>query len=518
MVGLMLGMLLAMLDNLIVSTALPTIVGDLGGLAHLSWVVTAYALAMAAATPVWGKLGDLYDRKAMFMAAIVVFLCGSALAGLSHNMAQLIGFRAVQGLGAGGLAVGAMAIIGELVPPRERGRYQALIGAMMPLAFIGGPLLGGLLTDHLSWRWAFYVNLPLGAAALLVTATSTRLPSRPRHANHATIDYLGAALLTLGIVALTLLASWGGNQYPWGSWQIITLAVASVGFLVAFVVTEHRATEPILPPRLFRNRNFTVSQVLSFLVGAAMFGAINFLPQYLQYVQGASSTASGLLLLPLMFGMLIVLLATGQITTKTGHYRSFPILGGAVMTIGMLVLLTLGADTSTIAASALTAIVGFGMGFLLQNTLLITQNSVALRDLGAASGSVTLFRTIGGSLGVAVLGSIYTSRLQDTLSARLGASGHALLAGGAQLPPSVLQRLPASVRDAFQAAVVSGLHGVLLGGAAVALATFLIAWLVRAVPLRGQGQQPATPVPAPASAPATLHRPAGPAPSSLPAR
>lgn len=223
-----------------------------------------------------------------------------------------------------------------------------------------------------------------------------------------------------------------------------------------------------------------------------------------------SSTASGLLLLPLMFGMLIVLLATGQITTKTGHYRSFPILGGAVMTIGMLVLLTLGADTSTIASSALTAIVGFGMGFLLQNTLLITQNSAALRDLGAASGSVTLFRTIGGSLGVAVLGSIYTSRLQDTLSARLGASGHALLAGGAQLPPSVLQRLPASV--------VSGLHGVLLGGAAVALATFLIAWLVRAVPLRGQGQQPATPVPAPASAPTTLHRPAGPAPSSLPAR
>jgi len=496
MAGLMLGILLAMLDNLIVSTALPTIVGDLGGLAHLSWVVTAYALAIAAATPVWGKLGDLYGRKGMFMASIAIFLLGSALAGMSQNMGQLIGFRAFQGLGAGGLFVGAMAIIGDLVPPRERGRYQGLIGAMMPIAFIGGPLLGGALTDHLSWRWAFYVNLPLGAVALLVTALVMHLPRRRVQAR---IDYAGAALLTVGIVALTLVASWGGSEYPWGSWQILGLAAVSGASLVAFVLAERRAAEPIIPPRLFRKRDFTVAQVLSFLVGAAMFGSVNLLPQYMQYVRGASSTASGLLLLPLMFGMLVVMLATGQITTRTGHYRSFPILGGAFMTAGMLVLLLLGVDTTTLAASALTVVVGVGMGFLLQNTLLITQNSVEQRDLGAASGSVTLFRTVGGSLGIALLGSVYANRLQETLAARLGAPGKALVSGGARIPPAVLHRMPAQIRDAFDAAVVHGLHGALLGGALMAFAGFLVAWYVREAPLRGWETEASAPAPAPAT-------------------
>jgi predicted MFS family arabinose efflux permease len=263
------------------------------------------------------------------------------------------------------------------------------------------------------------------------TGIVTRLPKRRIEAS---IDYAGAALLTVCIVALTLVASWGGGQYAWGSWQILALAAVSVAALVAFVLAERRASEPIIPPRLFRNRNFTVSQVLSFLVGAAMFGSVNFMPQYMQYVRGASSTASGLLLLPLMFSMLVVMLATGQITTRTGHYRSFPILGGLFMTAGMLVLLLLGVDTATLAASALTAVVGVGMGFLLQNTLLITQNSVEQRDLGAASGAVTLFRTVGGSLGIALLGSVYASRLQDTLAARLGAPGRALVAGGARIP------------------------------------------------------------------------------------
>ncbi|HEY3748467.1 MAG TPA: MDR family MFS transporter [Pseudonocardiaceae bacterium] len=482
MAGLMLGMLLAMLDNLIVSTALPTIVGDLGGLQHLSWVVTGYALAAAASTPIWGKLGDLHGRRGMFMISIVIFLVGSALAGLSQNMDQLIGFRAIQGLGAGGLMVGAMAIIGDLIPPRERGRYQAMIGGMMPIAFVGGPLVGGLLTDDLSWRWVFYINLPLGIAALIVTGLFMKLPKTNIKAR---IDYIGAVLLTVGIVSLTLAASWAGSQYAWGSWQIIGLFAVAVVFLVGFVYAEGKVAEPILPPRLFRNRNFTVAQILSFLVGAAMFGAVNFLPQYMQNVRGASATASGLLLLPLMFGMLAVMLTTGQITTRTGRYREFPIIGGFVLTVGMLLLLMLNLNTTTIVASGLTLVVGLGMGFLMQNTMLITQNSAELRDMGAASGSVTLFRTVGGSLGIALLGSIYTTQLTNTLTSHLGAAGSKLIAGGAQLPPSAVLHLPAPIREAFQSGVVSGLHGVLLGGAAMALLGFVVAWFIKAVPLRG---------------------------------
>ena len=487
MAGLMLGMLLAMLDNLIVSTALPTIVGDLGGLAHLSWVVTGYALAAAASTPIWGKLGDLYGRRGMYMGSIVVFLVGSALAGLSQNMNELIGFRALQGLGSGGLMVGAMAIIGDLIPPRERGRYQAMIGGMMPIAFVGGPLVGGLLTDHLSWRWVFYINLPLGIAALVVTGLFMKLP---RQRIEARIDYVGAILLAVGVVSLTLAASWGGSEYPWGSWQILTLFAVAVVFIAAFVYAETKVAEPILPPRLFRSRNFTVAQILSFLVGAGMFGAVNFLPQYMQYVRGASATASGLLLLPLMFGMLVVMLATGQAVSRTGRYREFPIIGGAVMVVGMLVMLLLNVNTTTFVASALTAVLGLGMGFVMQNTMLITQNSVQLRDMGAASGSVTLFRTVGGSLGIALLGSIYVHQLTSTLSAHVGAAGAKLVSGGGALPPSALFHLPAPLREAFQSGVVSGLHGALIGGAIMAALAFAVAWFIRAEKLRGAAPVP----------------------------
>ncbi|MEV4258342.1 MDR family MFS transporter [Spirillospora sp. NPDC049652] len=483
--GLMLGMFLAMLDNLIVGTALPTIVGDLGGLAHLAWVVTAYALAAAAATPIWGKLGDLYGRKGMFMSSIVIFLVGSMLSGLSQNMNELIGFRALQGLGAGGLMVGAMAIIGDLVPPRERGKFQAMIGGMMPVAFVGGPLLGGFLTDHLSWRWAFYVNVPIGAVALLVTGFGMHLHSRRLKAK---IDFIGATLLTVGVVCVTLVASWGGTEYPWASAQIIGLGVAGVASLVAFVFAENRVPEPILPMRLFRSRNFTAAQILSFLVGGAMFGAVNFLPQYMQNVQGASPTNSGLLLLPLMFGMLVVMLTTGQLITRNGRYRMYPIIGGAVLTGGMLVLLMLTVDTSTAMSSFMTLGVGLGMGFIMQISMLVTQNSVELRDMGAASGAVTLFRTIGGSLGVALLGSIYTHRLESVVSGRLGEqAGHKIASGGAHITPEMLKTLPAPIRNAFEAGVTSGLHGVAIGGAVLAALAFVAAWFIKEVPLRGSG-------------------------------
>lgn len=481
-IGLMLGMFLAMLDNLIVGTALPTIVGELGGISHLSWVVTAYTLATAAATPIWGKLGDLYGRKGMYMCSIVIFLIGSMLTGLAQNMGQLIGFRAIQGLGAGGLMVGAFAIIGDLVPPRERGRFQAIIGGMMPVAFVGGPLIGGLLTDHLSWRWAFYVNVPLGAVALLVTGLGMHL-----HTVHikARIDYLGALLLTVGVVSLTLVAAWGGSEYPWASAQIIGLAVLSLAALLAFVWAEGRAPEPIIPLRLFRNRNFTIAQILSFLIGAAMFGAMNFLPQYLQSVRGTSATASGLLFLPLMFGMLAVMLTVGQLITRNGRYRVYPIIGGVVLTAGMLVMLLLKVDTPIAEVSALSVFIGLGMGFTMQNTMLITQNSVTLRDMGAASGAVTLFRTIGGSLGIALLGSIFTSRVEHTITGRLGAqAGHALASGGIHVAPTQLHTLPVPVQDAFKAGITSGLHGTMIGGAVLAVLGFLFAFLVREVPLR----------------------------------
>ena len=481
MSGLMIAMLLAMLDNMVVGTAMPTIVGELGGLTHLAWVVTAYTLATAVATPVWGKLGDLYGRKGMFMAAIVIFLIGSALAGMAQSMFQLIAFRGVQGLGAGGLMVGAMAIIGDLVPPRERGRYQGLMAAVMPLAMIGGPLLGGFFTDHLTWRWAFFINLPLGALALLVTALTMHLPKR--RTSHR-IDYLGVVLLTAGITTLILVATWGGIEYAWGSGTIIGLAAASVVSLVAFVLWELRVTEPIVPMRLFRNANFALVSVLGFLVGFAMFGAVTFLPQFQQLVQGASATNSGLLLLPLMAGMLVTTVVVGQLITRTGRYRVYPILGGVFMTAGMLLLAQLTVGTSTLTISLFMIVFGVGMGFLMQNTMLIAQNSVEMKDMGAASGTATLFRTIGGSLGVSLLGAIYSSRVTDGLTDRLGPRGEALAEGGAQLTPAMLKQVPDTVRDAFMHAVTSGVGSVFLWGAGFAAIAFAVAWFIREVPLR----------------------------------
>ncbi|UNO44072.1 MFS transporter [Streptomyces sp. MST-110588] len=478
----MLGMLLAMLDGLIVGTALPTIVGDLGGLDHLSWVVTAYLLTTAATTPIWGKLGDLYGRKGMFTAAIVIFLAGSMLSGVSQDMGQLITFRALQGLGAGGLMVGALSIIGVLVPPRESGRLQAMIGAMMPVAFVGGPLIGGFLTDALSWRWAFYVNVPVGLVALLVVGMGIRLRSERRKAR---VDYAGAALLSVGILALTLLASWGGVRYGWVSPQILGLAVVGAGALAWFVRVERRAAEPVLPPRLFRDRNFTLAQLLSFLVGAVMVAAANYLPQYMQFVQGASPTAGGMLMLPLMFGMLAVQLVTGRLISRTGRYRIYPIVGGAVTAAGMLVLTLLGTDTGTAVASALTLVAGLGIGFVMQSTTLITMNSADRKDMGAASGSVTLMRTVGGSLGVALLGAVYSGRVESSLVGDLGEeAGRRLAAGGERLSPQVLEAAPAVVRDAYQAAVTGGLHGVAVGGAVLSALALGAAWFLREVPLR----------------------------------
>ena len=478
MSGLIIAMLLAMLDNLVVGTAMPTIVGELGGLAHLSWVVTAYALATAVSTPVWAKLGDLYGRKGVFLASLVVFLVGSALTGLSQNMGELIGFRGVQGLGAGGLMVGAMAIIADLVPLRERGRYQGMMAAVMPLAFIGGPLLGGFLTDNFSWRWAFYINLPLGVLALVVVALTMHLPGR--RTERVTIDWRGAGLLAAGLAALTLLCSWGGSQYPWSSAPIITLGVVTAAALAAFVAVERRVTEPVLSLALFRSRNFTAATTLTFLTGFAMFGAVTFLPQFQQNVQGASATSSGLQLLPLMGGMLATSLLGGQLVTRTGRYRGLLITGSVLMTAGLALLATMSVSTGQLTTSVYMVVLGVGMGLLMQTTMLVVQNSVAQRDVGVASGAATLFRTIGGSIGVSLLGTLFAQQVQSALPDR--ASGAP--AGGA-LTPGTLEALPAPLREAYQAAITSGIHQVFLGGAAIAVVALIAAWAIREVPLRG---------------------------------
>lgn len=478
MSGLIIAMLLAMLDHLVVGTAMPTIVGELGGLAHLSWVVTAYALATAVSTPVWAKLGDLYGRKGVFMASIVVFLVGSALTGLSQNMGELIGFRGVQGLGAGGLMVGAMAIIADLVPLRERGRYQGMMAAVMPLAFIGGPLLGGFLTDNFSWRWAFYINLPLGVLALVVVALTMHLPGR--RTERVTIDWRGAGLLAAGLAALTLLCSWGGSQYPWSSAPIITLGVVTAAALAAFVAVERRVTEPVLSLALFRSRNFTAATTLTFLTGFAMFGAVTFLPQFQQNVQGASATSSGLQLLPLMGGMLATSLLGGQLVTRTGRYRGLLITGSVLMTAGLALLATMSVTTGQLTTSMYMVVLGVGMGLLMQTTMLVVQNSVAQRDVGVASGAATLFRTIGGSIGVSLLGTLFTQQVQSALPDRAGGAP-----GGGALTPGTLEALPAPLREAYQAAITSGIHQVFLGGAAIAVVALIAAWAIREVPLRG---------------------------------
>ncbi|WP_446750602.1 MDR family MFS transporter [Streptomyces sp. WZ-12] len=481
--ALMIAMLLAMLDNMIVGTAMPTIVGELGGLSHLSWVVTAYTLATAASTPIWGKLGDMYGRKGVFLTSIVIFLIGSALSGMAQDMGQLIGFRAVQGLGAGGLMVGVMAIIGDLIPPRERGKYQGMMAGVMAVAMIGGPLVGGTITDHLGWRWSFYINLPLGAIALVMITAVLHLPKKR---SQTRIDYAGAALLTVGITSLVLLTTWGGTQYEWLSKQIVGLGVLAVVALVAFVLVERKVSDPVLPLRIFRNGNFSLVTVIGFLVGFVMFGSMTFLPLYQQSVQGASATNSGLLLLPMLLSMMAVSLFAGRITTTTGKYKIFVTVGGGLITAGLVLLSLMDTTTTRFTSGLYMAVLGAGMGFLMQTTMLIAQNSVEMRDMGVGSSSATLFRTIGGSFGVAIMGAVFSNQVKTTMIEKLGpVAGEKMTTGGAQMDPKTLPSLPAAVKDAYAHAVSSGTHQVFFWGALISVIGFAAAWFLKEVPLRG---------------------------------
>ncbi|MEV1142374.1 MDR family MFS transporter [Micromonospora sp. NPDC049799] len=492
--GLMIAMMLAMLDNMIVSTALPRIVGEFGGLDHFTWVVTAYVLGTTVSTPIWGKLGDLYGRKSVFLTSVVVFLVGSALCGMAGSdllggpndgMVELIAFRAVQGLGAGGLMVGVMAIIGDLVPPRERGRYQGMIAGIMAIAMVAGPLVGGFITDNLSWRWAFYVNLPLGGVALVLLIATLNLP---RHRTEHRIDWLGAALLSVGITAIVLITTWGGNTYDWTSPQIGGLAVLAVAALVAFVLVERRAAEPILPLGLFANRNFALISLIGFLLGFAMFGAMNFLPLYQQTVQGASATNSGLLLLPLMFGMLVVSLVVGRAITKTGRYRAYPIIGGVVMALGMALLTRLDVNTGKVESSLYMVVLGVGMGFLMQTTMLIAQNSVEQRDLGAASGAATFFRSIGGSFGISLFGAIFANRLAESpAGASFGGGGGE---AGAAMDLERLRELPGQARELILGGLADSISHVFFWAVVFTVAVPVLAWFIREIPLRTTNDTP----------------------------
>ena len=489
--ALMLGMFLAALDQTIVSTALPTIVGDLGGLNHLSWVVTSYLLAATVSTPIYGKLGDMIGRKPVFLAAILIFLAGSMLSGLSQTMGELIAFRAVQGIGAGGLMVGAQAIIGDIVPPRERGRYMGVIGSVFAVASVAGPLIGGFLVDNLSWRWVFYVNMPIGALAVAIVVW--RLHLNTPTVSHK-IDVLGAVLLSGGVGALIMLTTWGGSEYAWGSAPIITLGVAGVVLIGLFVWWETRAAEPILPLGLFRSSVFSVANAIGFTIGMSMFGAIIFIPLYLQIVYGASATSAGLRMLPLMAGLLVASIASGRVISRIGRYKAFPIAGTGTLVVGMYLLSLLRVGTAPWLASVYMLVVGVGIGLVMQVLVLVVQNDVPPGQIGVATSTATFFRSVGGAFGVAIFGSIFATRLADQLG-QFPSSVTSRLGSGVHLNPQQADRLPPAIHGDFLQAFSHSLHGVFLFGMALAAVPFLLSWLLKEVPLRTTvaGVQPSPP-------------------------
>ncbi len=479
--GLMLVILLAALDQTIVATALPTIVGDLGGLNRLAWVTSAFLLAQTAVTPLYGKLGDLYGRKRLLQSAVLLFLAGSALCGQAQSMTELIAFRAVQGLGAGGLIVLTQAVIGDIVPPRERGRYQGLFGAVFGVASVGGPLLGGVIVQAVSWRWIFYVNLPIGLVALAVIGTT--LPATATRGKPS-IDYLGAGLLAAGLSAIVLVTSLGGTTWSWGSPEVVLIGALGVALIIAFLAAERRAREPVLPLSLLRDRVFAVAGALSAIVGFALFGTVTFLPLYFQTVDGASPTGAGLRLIPLMVGVLTMSILSGQLISRTGRYRAFPIIGTLLMSIGLVMLSTLNVDTGTAESALFLLVLGLGLGFVMQVLVLVVQNAVDYSVLGAATSGVTMARGIGGSLGAAVFGTIFTTRLESYLRGTLHGTLGVQVSHGARLTGAQVARLPPPARAVYQHAYVHSLNTVFIAAAGVAALGFLLSFLLEERPLR----------------------------------
>ncbi|WP_030335220.1 MFS transporter [Streptomyces sp. NRRL B-1381] len=476
--GLMLTLLLAALDQMIVATALPKIVGELHGLEKMSWAVTAYLLASTIVLPLYGKLGDLFGRKGVFQFAIIVFIIGSALAGWSRTMDELIAFRALQGIGGGGLMIGVQAIIADIVPARERGRYMGLIGAVFGLASVAGPLLGGFFTDHASWRWCFYINVPFGLVTLAVIAVVLKLPrpaARPR------LDVLGAALLAVASTCLVLVTSWGGTEYDWTSGTILGLSAGAVASTALFVAAERRAAEPIIPLRLFRDSVFNVTGLVGAVLGVALFGAVSYLPTYLQMVDGVSATESGLLMLPMMMGIVGGSIVSGQLITRTGRYRIYPIVGSAVSVVGMALLSLLEADTSVLAYSFYQAVLGIGIGLVMSVLVLAVQNSVRPSDLGTATSANNYFRQIGGSVGAAIFGTLFAGRLSDALGERLPTGAE--LPDPASITPQIVHAMEPALRDAYIQAYVDAMPRIFLYLVPVLVLGLVLAFFLKEKPL-----------------------------------